>query len=170
MFKMEINTERLNLKIPGMKYLEDMFELCENEATSRYSDWLPHADRAETKRYLRFLKRNSNIKKTLTYGVILKEEDKLIGTCSITYIVEKKIAQIGYSFNGKYHGKGYATEAVKALIGAFEYQRVEAKVMPENTPSVKLLQRLGFKNEGLLKLGAACKNRLVDIYIFSLLK
>ena len=67
---------------------------------------------------------------------------------------------------------GYATEAVGALCG-FCFQklgteRLEAKVMCENLPSERLLLRLGFKKEAMLKKGAVCKGKTVDVNLFSL--
>ena len=58
--------------------------------------------------------------------------------------------EIGYSLLEPHHGKGYAGEAIQALIDwAFSrpgVRRVIAETLPELTPSIRLLQKLGFRN------------------------
>jgi hypothetical protein len=65
------------------------------------------------------------------------------------------ICEIGFVFNPKYHGKGYATEACKALLTyGFEKlnaHRIIATCDPENTRSWKLMQRLGMRREAHLR-------------------
>ena len=74
----------------------------------------------------------------------------------------------------KYQHNGYATEALKELVhyifGDLQAERVQAKVMPENTPSCRLLERVGFKNEGTLKKGAFCRTNCVDVFIYAVTK
>lgn len=60
---------------------------------------------------------------------------------------------IGYSLLPRFMGKGYATEAVGALVHwAFSQPgvcRVIAEVLPGNGPSVRVLQRSGFRQRGI---------------------
>lgn len=87
------------------------------------------------------------------YAVCLKESYKLIGN---VYIAKQDFDtwEVGYVFNTSYQGKGYATEAVRKLIGiAFKdwgARRVIAMCNPINTHSWKLLERLGMRREGTL--------------------
>lgn len=60
--------------------------------------------------------------------------------------------EIGYCFHSEYHGKGYAKESLNALIRAIQNMQpdvvITAGTAIENTPSVKLLQSLGFRQIG----------------------
>ncbi len=60
--------------------------------------------------------------------------------------------EIGYAVLPQYHGQGYATEAVRALIGwAFTHPEVyciKAETLPENRPSVRVLEKVGFHHVG----------------------
>lgn len=62
--------------------------------------------------------------------------------------------ELGYVFNRKYQGQGYATESARALINyAFtnlNVRRVVAMCSSKNNNSWKLLERLGMRREGLL--------------------
>ncbi len=63
--------------------------------------------------------------------------------------------EIGYAFHTDYWGNGYAKESIGALIQALNGQGVdhfEAGTALNNTPSVKLLQSLGFKQTGAEKV------------------
>lgn len=63
--------------------------------------------------------------------------------------------ELGYIFNPAYQHWGYATEAAAALVAhAFTMHgihRIYAHCNPENSASWKLLERIGFRREGLLR-------------------
>lgn len=48
--------------------------------------------------------------------------------------------------------------------------KIEAKIEPENTASIKLVEKLNFSQEGLLRQHEFEKGKYVDLAIFSLLK
>jgi RimJ/RimL family protein N-acetyltransferase len=63
--------------------------------------------------------------------------------------------EIGYIFNKKYQGKGFATEAIQKYI-LYQFSRTNihkiiAHCSPKNVKSWKLLERLKFKREGILR-------------------
>jgi [ribosomal protein S5]-alanine N-acetyltransferase len=62
---------------------------------------------------------------------------------------------IGYFLARQHWGKGHATEAVFAVLrfgfGALALNRIEARCMPENTASERVMQKVGMKFEGLLR-------------------
>ena len=84
-------------------------------------------------------------------AVCLKETEKLIGFISLNESKTEngKEFNLGYIFNFDYHGKGYATEGCRVLVGyAFEQlgaYRVITGTAVENRASCRLLERLGFK-------------------------
>lgn len=88
------------------------------------------------------------------FAVCLKENNKLIGNVYFNQIEPKKFLtwEIGYVFNPKYYGKGYATEACKGVMN-YGFQvlgahRVIARCNPENPSSWRLLERLSMIREG----------------------
>jgi ribosomal-protein-alanine N-acetyltransferase len=60
--------------------------------------------------------------------------------------------QVGYEFAPAHWGRGYATEAVRALLeyafGTLELDRVAAIARPENVASLRVLDKLGFRQVG----------------------
>ncbi|MBQ8893546.1 MAG: GNAT family N-acetyltransferase [Clostridia bacterium] len=80
----------------------------------------------------------------LFYGVFLERE--LIGY--ICFHEEGDCWDLGYCFHSAYYGKGYAYESCKALLASAPVRRFTAGTALANTPSVRLLERLGFTLTG----------------------
>lgn len=88
--------------------------------------------------------------------VATKENNTAIGMCGIISRHNYPQPDIGFAFLPEYTGKGYAFEAAKASL---EYAKeklqittIVAMVMPENKASIKLLEKLGLKEQGLISL------------------
>ena len=169
-----IYTARLKLRSPSFLDVNDLFDLCSDPDASKYADWSPHNNKGETRDYIAWLKRKVS-RGSFTWVIENTEEQKVIGTISITEMdYSGKIATIGYTLAKGYQHKGFATEAVQGLIKyLFDdlfCERVQAKVMVQNTPSIRLLERVGMKKDALLKKGAYCKTTCVDVYLYSIIK
>ncbi|MEK5231935.1 GNAT family protein [Lysinibacillus sp. FSL K6-0232] len=100
---------------------------------------------------------------------------KVIGTCG--YLNYEKVhnrIEIGYDLNPEYWGKGLMQEALSNIIHfaftAMEINKIEAKIEPENIASIKLLEKLRFAKEGVLRQHEFEKGKYVDLAIFSILK
>ena len=87
------------------------------------------------------------------WAVCLKDSGKLIGNL---YLAGQPFDawELGYVFNAKYQGKGYATEAASCLMdhvfSRLGARRVTAMCNPLNTASWRLMERLGMRREGHL--------------------
>lgn len=92
---------------------------------------------------------------------------------------EFKTWELGFVFNNRFQGQGYATESAKALLEfAFcqlDARRIIASCSSENERSWKLLERLGMRREGLLLKNVAFKKDpqgnpiWLDSYLYALL-
>ncbi len=83
------------------------------------------------------------------YAIELKENGKIIGNI---YFGNRDFAakEVGYIINKNYQRKGFATEAINAIIDngfANDVHRIYAECNPKNECSFKLLESLGFKKE-----------------------
>ncbi|HEY1393827.1 MAG TPA: GNAT family N-acetyltransferase [Methylibium sp.] len=90
---------------------------------------------------------------TLQFVIELAQQQTLIGTCLIFQIDEEnRRAEVGYALGRDFWGRGYASEALQALIehgfGTLGLHRLEAVIDPRNTASAKVLTRHGFRLEG----------------------
>jgi len=90
---------------------------------------------------------------------ILKKEDpdKVIGTVGFTNIVRGAFLScyLGYKLDEEEINKGYMTEAIskgiEIMFDEFKLHRIEANIMPKNIRSMRVVEKLGFYNEGLSK-------------------
>jgi RimJ/RimL family protein N-acetyltransferase len=79
-----------------------------------------------------------------------------MGTCTLFHIDSGNMrAELGYCLASAYWSQGYMSEALTALItfsfGTLKLRRLEADVDPRNENSMRILDKLGFTREGLLR-------------------
>ena len=107
------------------------------------------------------------------FAVALKNSDQLIGDLYFKMDEAGQQAEIGYTFDPKFQGKGLATEAVKTLMNhAFKIRglhRIYGVTDPRNLPSIKLMKRLGMQQEAHLRKNLWFKGDWADDVIFAVL-
>jgi ribosomal-protein-alanine N-acetyltransferase len=83
--------------------------------------------------------------------------ERIIGTISYRNIVRPiyESCTIGYKMDRDFVNKGYCSEGIKATIPVIAedlgIHRFEALILPDNEPSIHMVQKLGFKYEGILR-------------------
>lgn len=90
------------------------------------------------------------------WGISLRETGEVIGTCTLYHIDrEHRRGEVGFAVQRDRWGRGLASEALGLLIGfAFEtldLHRLEADSDPGNERSLRVLERQGFRREGLMR-------------------
>jgi RimJ/RimL family protein N-acetyltransferase len=90
------------------------------------------------------------------WGVASLETGTLLGTCSLGNVVlAHRHAEVGFVLRRDMWGQGLATEALRVLLAfcfeKLDLHRIEADVDPQNERSLKVLERQGFRREGLLR-------------------
>ena len=108
--------------------------------------------------------------------ILDKETKNVIGDCGFrVWHLTHYRGQIGYALKQEeFKRKGIMTEVLKVLIPfgfeQMELQKIEAFVGPGNTPSLRLMQKFGFKREGLMQEDYYWKGAVYDSIAFGLLK
>ena len=84
-----------------------------------------------------------------------KPENKVIGFSGFKYIPELDEVDLGFRFHPEYWGHGLATESALACIEfGFErlnLKRIVALVLPENTASIRVLEKAGMHDVGIFQ-------------------
>ena len=111
----------------------------------------------------------------LQFALIEKRSALAVGTCLLFRFEEASArAELGFVLGRPHWGLGYMREALTAIIdSAFDnmsLRRLEAEVNPRNQPSRKLLERLGFVKEGLLRQRWVTRGEAYDVEVFGLLR
>lgn len=113
--------------------------------------------------------------RAIRWGIVLKETGELVGTLGLNSLsVWNKRAEIGCDLHPHYWNKGMTTEAVEEVLryafNELKLDRIGAITYPQNETSIKLLKRIGFQREGVLR-GYLYQNRQShDAFVFSLLR
>lgn len=90
------------------------------------------------------------------WGIALLDTDVVIGTCTLAGLdAGNRRAELGFALARTHWRRGYMSEALPALLrfgfGEMHLHRVWADIDPRNTASIRVLERLGFRREGLLR-------------------
>lgn len=169
-----ISTERLLLR--GIKLTDagSIFRYRSNPIVYEYQNWKP----CTLEDVKEFIRRNiSSLPNTpntwYQLGIFIKDDDELIGDIGIHFIDNSQI-EIGFTLSLEYHGKGYATEAVKEVINYLfnnlKKHRVIASVDPRNIKSIALLNRIGMRKEAYFRKSIWFNVDWADDVVFAVLE
>ncbi len=107
------------------------------------------------------------------YAVELKETGRVVGSVSMKIEDEMgRQAEIGYCFGRRYQGRGLAAEATMGLMRygiGLGVHRFYAVADPRNTASVRLMERLGMRQEGYFRESCFSKGEWSDDIVYAIL-
>lgn len=108
------------------------------------------------------------------FAIALREDGAHIGDCALhTHGNDARLGEVGYTLAPEYRGRGYAMEAVTALLTysfrVLRMHRITATVDVLNVRSIKLLERLGFRREAHYLSCAWFRGEWSDEYLYAML-
>ena len=176
----QLTTERLILKIEDSNKTQDILAFYQNNKAlfEQFEPTRPNNFYTEAYQRASISYEYSEIikGKALRYYIYLKNQpDTIIGSINFFRLEHGPFskASIGYKLDSAYHGHGYALEACAAAIPVifsnYKIHRLEARVALNNTPSIKLLERLNFRFEGIEYKSVEVNGVFTDHYRYSLL-
>ncbi|WP_242268350.1 GNAT family N-acetyltransferase [Bacillus cereus group sp. BfR-BA-01352] len=108
------------------------------------------------------------------FPVIQIDENILIGHIVFHKYFGEHTYEIGWVFNPKYFNKGYASEAAKVILKygfkEMKLHRIIATCQPENTPSYRVMEKIGMRREGYFKKCIPHGNEWWDEYYYAILE
>ncbi|MBO4501164.1 MAG: GNAT family N-acetyltransferase [Clostridia bacterium] len=151
-----METERLLLRCIEERDASDMYDYASRPEVTEYLLWDAHANIDVTKGYIESVDRRYRRGLYGDWAVVLKENGRMIGTCGYANIDSQNMkCEIGYVLSPDFRGKGYMTEAVKAVLAlSFEklgFETAELRIMQGNLRSAALAERAGFTLERTCK-------------------
>lgn len=175
MFFPTLETERIKLIEITPIHAGSLFAILSLDEVTRYYGTDTFKSIEEAKKLIDMFQKNFYEKRSMRWGIVLKENNKFIGTIGLNGLqLKNKKAEIGYEIHPSYWRKGYSSEAIKEIL-RYSYQelglnRIGAVVYLENKASSNLLEKLGFKKEGELRDYLFQNNSFHTTNMFSLLK
>ena len=108
------------------------------------------------------------------WAIQLKGDTRLIGPCGLYgWNRNWRKCTIGYELATRMHSQGFMHEALSSMLTwgfARRLNRVEAEIHPDNLPSIKVVLRLGFVQEGRLRQAGHWGGQYHDLFEYSLLR
>lgn len=172
----QLETQRLLLRKPGMDDAPLAFEGWTQDAeVTRYLTWRPHQRVEQTGEFIRRCIVDWGRGWRFPYVITIKDGAKVVGM--IDPRIEGHKLGIGYGLARAHWGKGYMTEATRAIIDwalqQEEIYRVYATTDVENIGSQRVLEKAGMICEGLLKrymMHPNVSNEPRDCYMYAIVK
>lgn len=181
-----LETDNLVLKAQTMNEQKRIWEILMIPEVNRYylvvpvkfRDKLTDWDKQE-KFYIEGME-HANDKNVFKWSIFLKDTNECIGiiTCHdvvIDGVSNDSIRDVGWMIDPKYQGKGYGTEAARAMLDFMfnecEIEKIETGAAVSNPASWKIMEKLGFiRNKQTKNVQYTFLDELTELYLYTLTK
>jgi len=142
---------------------------------ARYQSWDAPYPAEEGERFVReMMTRDPDTPgEWFQFAVALRQTGQLIGDCAaVPQADDPRQCEIGFTIAPAYQGYGYATEAVRLLVGYLfgsDKHRITASCDVRNAASVAVLERVAMRREGHLRQSTWAKGEWTDDLLYALL-
>jgi len=151
-----IETNSLILRKLRIEDAEDAFVFLSDLESTQYTRYNTINSIESSKKFIEKLVADCYHGEKIMWGIIHKTEQKLIGIAGfVKYYITDSRAEFSYLSSKLYWNRGYATEVTQEIINfgfnIMSLHRIEATCIPENTFSIKVLERVGMTFDGVLR-------------------
>ncbi len=171
----QFNTQRLILRKLDPPTLSHVHETMDNDTLKDFLGLKSDAElRLEKSKYKKGL--STYNRKFLYFQLLDKSNQNIIGWCGYhTWYIDHDRAELGYvMYSDDVKGKGLMSEALSTIIeygfNTMNLNRIEAFVGKDNAPSLRLMEKMKFSQEGLLRQHYVNKGVAEDSLVFALLR
>lgn len=149
-----LETERLILRHWTLADTQAMFEICRDAEVMRYiGTGKPYTSPDEAEKFLRWAIEYQKENGFCRWAAVEKASEKIVGSCGFAYPHGTPEVELGYLFHRAFWGKGFATEAARAVLNyGFEklgFREIIAITDLQNTASQRVLEKIGFTQRGI---------------------
>jgi len=170
-----LESSRLRLRPHRDDDLDALFEMQSDPRVMRYWSYPAWTERRQAEERLTEIYRQLRESDVYIWAIADRASDRMLGNTALFSINRgQALAEVGYSLMTKCQGQGFAQEAMRLTLGfVFDelgLERVEADIDPRNAPSCRLVERLGFVREGLLRERWRVNGEICDTAFYGLLR
>ncbi len=150
-----IDTARLRLRPVALDDLAALHAIQSREDVTRWLYIGPRTEDTVREALESQIARAADAPETgVALAVVIRESGELIGHLTLTVVApDHRGGEIGFMFHPDHHGRGYATEAARSLLelafSGYGLHRVVGRAEPRNVASVRVLEKLGMRQEAL---------------------
>lgn len=169
-----LETERLVLRKLRMDDAAGVFSYASDPEITKHTAWPPHRTLADSEAYLDMALGLYEGGNEALWGVVLKEEDRVVGTCGLYDIdLRHRTAALGYVLALRLRGRGFMPEAMRAVLGwgfgPLALQRIQGVCRVDNAPSTRVMEKLGLSQEGVMRSCRVVKGQRIDMKLYAIL-
>jgi len=169
-----ISTDRLILRPLTRADALDLYAYAQDEQVARSGMWEPFASQSECTEYVARLV--ADYERGLMWWALEHRADgRVVGRVQLSdWTRGDARAELSYALHRSYWGQGLMTETVAPAVAygwhELELHRLGAVVLPYNTASIRILERLGMRREGTLRHHRRLWGEWVDVDVYAVLK
>jgi [ribosomal protein S5]-alanine N-acetyltransferase len=170
-----LETHRLRLRLIRQSDAENAFRVLSNTTTMKFYGSPPHKTIEQTQKdYIDLMIGRFKYRDAASFVVTFKDKDDYIGHVNASqFDREFKFVELAYIIDPEHWGKGIATEAVgrvvEFLVHDMKIHKIRAGLFSKNLGSKRVLEKLGFQQEGYCKDNAIIDGEYVDEYLMALI-
>jgi len=168
----ELTTPRLVLRELHVKDVPRLDELLRDEEVTRYIGWGPirHA-----RKFIKGMRKNFAAGREIRWGICERSTGLLMGVIDLSHIDRgDQRAMAGFWLGRDYWGRGYMTEAFRAVLGycfgELKLNRVWAGHIEGNAASGRVQQKCGLRYEGTQRQHHCLSGQFADSLLYGILK
>jgi len=170
-----LHTSRLLLRAFADSDETALFAMHSNAHVMRYWDSPPWREPERAGRFIAAARQLATDGTGLRLVLERLDDGAFLGWCGIArWNPEFRSAALGYCLDESAWGHGYGTEGARALVGwafdTLDLNRVQAEVDTRNPASYRVMEKLGFVREGLLREDCIVAGEVSDTYVYGLLR
>ncbi len=174
--KTNLEGERVFIRRLRLSDANDVYVNVRDKEIVRWSLNIPHPyPKKIAAKFIRKSQREWRAKKGFVFGVVFKKTGRVIGVTGFKNIDRiSNCADIGYWLGKNYWRRGLATEAVRLVLKfgfkELKLHRIYAYVFEKNTGSKLVLEKCGFKLEGVMREALLKRSRRHNMLNYGILK
>ncbi|MEK4084432.1 GNAT family N-acetyltransferase [Psychrobacillus sp. FSL K6-1415] len=170
-----LETTRLNLVQVEKEHAQSFYEIMSRNEVTKYYGMESLKSLEDALKIVESFQNTYKSKRGIRWGIVLRDTGEFVGTLGLNNLsTRSKKAEIGFELHPSHWNKGIMTEAVREILRYsfedLEIYRIGGITYPQNEPSIQLLKRLSFTEEGLLRGYLYQNNQSHHALVFSLLR
>lgn len=151
-----LETQRLILRPFQLEDEGEVYRICKEKEIAAFTSTIPHPyPRAQAEHWIKQQPDNWRQGKSIVLALVIKRTKRIIGSIGLTICETDQNAELGYVVEKESWGNGYCSEAAAELLrfgfDRLGLHRIHAHHVTANPASGRVLEKVGMREEGLLR-------------------
>lgn len=168
-----LQTPRLLLRELRTSDLDAFFFIFSDPQVTQFYNIPTFQNKADARRLLQRRIDRFYADKGICWGIVQEGSTAVLGSCGFNaWFKRRQVGDLGYELARPFWNQGIMTEALSAVV-AYGFERLalvqqRAWVVPENKASARVLQKIGFKSQGVQFARGYWDSQFHDLELFTI--